>query len=103
MTDPEFVVVTEWHGVEDVDDVFGEDLGLDQSGDVGVFDVVGRFILRMNVFYVADGGGVLIGLLFGLDEFLEELVELGHLGHCRGSLSAWFLLWVRRAAPLTMF
>ena len=69
---PEVVVVGEVLGVEQVDDCFGEDFGLDEGCDVEVFDVVGGFVFVVDVFDVADDGGVFVGLFLGLNELVEE-------------------------------
>ena len=78
---PEVVVGGEVFRVEDVDDCFGEDFGLDEGCDVEVLDVVGGFVFVVDVFDVADDGGVFVGLFLGLDELVEKAVEFFDCGH----------------------
>lgn len=75
---PVGVMVGEFLGVDDVDDFFSPDFGVDEVGDVGVFEVVGWFVFVGDVVDVADEVGEFFHFVFVVDGFADDPVEFFH-------------------------
>ena len=72
---PVGVVVDKFLGVNDVDDFFSPNFGVDEVGDVGVFEVVGWFPFVGDVVDVADEVGEFFHFVFVVDCFADDPVK----------------------------